>query len=120
MKLLKQFGIIMGVYVGCEIIMLFVPINFPASVLGMLVMFTLLCIKVIKLEQIENVTGFFTANIAFFFVPAGVSIGPNLGLVKEIILPIIAICFIGIIPVYAVTLYTARVIQKIQTKKQVR
>jgi putative effector of murein hydrolase LrgA (UPF0299 family) len=114
MKILKQFAIIAGVYVACEIVLKIVPVNFPANVLGMLVMFTLLCAKVIKLEQVEDVAGFFTANMGFFFVPAGVSIAANIGIVKEIILPILIVCVVGTALVFFTTVFSARFIQKFQ------
>jgi holin-like protein len=120
MKLLKQFGIIMGVYVGCEIFLMVVPIHFPANVLGMLVMFALLCAKIVKLDQIDEVAGFLTANLGFFFIPAGVSIASNFGLLKEIIFPILLICLIGTVLVFTATIFTARGIQKFSLKKRTK
>jgi holin-like protein len=120
MKLLKQFGIIMGVYVGCEIFLMIVPIRFPANVLGMLVMFALLCAKIVKLDQIEEVAGFLTTNLGFFFIPAGVSIASNFGLVKEIIFPILIICLFGTALVFTATVFTARGIQKLSLKKHAK
>lgn len=119
MKLLKQFGIIMGVYVFCEILLNIINVRFPANVLGMIVLFILLCTKVIKLEQIEDVSNFLTSNMAFFFIPAGASIAKDLGIVKDSFFPILIICILGTAIVFGFTVYTARLIQKIQFKREV-
>lgn len=117
MKLLKQFGIIMGVYVFCEILLLIVPIKFPANVLGMIVMFILLCTKAVKLEQISDVSTFLTTNMGFFFVPAAASVAKDLGIVADAFFPILIICIIGTTLVFGATVFTAHSIQKIQLRK---
>lgn len=117
MKLLKQFAIIMGVYALSEIILMIVPVKFPANVLGMILMFILLCAKVVKLEQISDVSTFLTTNMGFFFVPAAASVARDLGIVADTFWPILAICIIGTTLVFASTAFTARLVQKIQTRK---
>ena len=46
----------------------------PGSVIGMLLLFTALCLKLVKPEQIKPVVKFLCDNMALFFVPAGVGI----------------------------------------------
>ena len=57
MKILQQFAYIVAVYVLCEVFLLFVNLKIPGNVLGMLVI-ALLNLKVIKLEQIAEVSSF--------------------------------------------------------------
>jgi len=118
MKLLKQFAFIMGVYVAAELILMVVPIKFPANVLGMILMFILLCAKVIKLEQINDVSTFLTSNMGFFFVPAAASVAKDLGIVADTFWPILVICIVGTTLVFGATVFTARLIQKLQLKKE--
>ncbi len=46
----------------------------PGSVLGMILLFAALCLKIVKPEQIRPVVKFLSGNMALFFVPAGVGI----------------------------------------------
>lgn len=44
----------------------------PGSVIGMMLLFTALCLKWVKPERIKPVARFLCDNMALFFVPAGV------------------------------------------------
>lgn len=46
----------------------------PGSVVGMILLFTALCLKIVKPERIKPVVKFLCDNMALFFVPAGVGI----------------------------------------------
>lgn len=46
----------------------------PGSVLGMILLFSALCMKIVKPEQVKPVARFLCDNMALFFVPAGVGI----------------------------------------------
>ena len=43
----------------------------PGSVIGMMLLFTALCLKWVKPERIKPVARFLCDNMALFFVPAG-------------------------------------------------
>ena len=46
----------------------------PGSVIGMILLFTALCLKIVKPDRIKPVAKFLCDNMALFFVPAGVGI----------------------------------------------
>lgn len=46
----------------------------PGSVIGMMLLFTALCLRWVKPERIKPVANFLCDNMALFFVPAGVGI----------------------------------------------
>lgn len=46
----------------------------PGCVIGMILLFGALCLKIVKPEQVRPVARFLSDNMAFFFVPAGVGI----------------------------------------------
>lgn len=50
------------------------PFVMPASVIGLILLFTALCTNVIKLEQVEPVGNMLVDNISLLFVPAGISV----------------------------------------------
>ena len=120
MKLLKQLGIILAIYVACEAVMAVVPVNFPGSVLGMLVLFVLLSTGVLKLEQIQDVGNFLLSNMTLFFIPAAVVLGAYWTQLADNWASLALICLVGICCVYLATYYTARLTQRLQARKQAR
>lgn len=120
MEILTQFAIIAGICMGGDWIASLLPIPFPGSVIAMILLFILLGIKWIKEEQIQEVGDFLLKNMAFFFVPAGVSVMNYFDLLKESIVPFIFICVITLILTFAVTATTVNFVMKIQQKKENR
>lgn len=79
MKIFKQLALIAAFSIIGEIIsklfQLIMPSLFvPGSLIGMLLLFTLLKTKVIKYKWIDSVSEFLISNMGFFFVPSAVSI----------------------------------------------
>lgn len=54
MKYLSQFLIILGFTLAGEALQRMVPLPIPASVYGLILLFTALCLKVVKLEQVKQ------------------------------------------------------------------
>ena len=77
MNILMQTAVLLLICFAGEGISLALPFAFPSSVISMILLFILLATKIVKLKQIEEVTGFLTKNMAFFFLPAGVEILEN-------------------------------------------
>lgn len=74
MKILKQFGVIFGVCWVSLVIEHYLPFSFPASVIGMILLLLCLLTGFLKIEHVQEKADFLLGNMAFFFVPAGVSI----------------------------------------------
>lgn len=118
MKLLKQLAIILAIYVGCEAVMALIPVNFPGSVLGMLVLFVLLSTGLLKLEQIQDVANFLLSNMTLFFIPAAVGLGAYWTQLADNWVSVALVCLVGICCVYLTTYYTARLVQRLQRRNQ--
>ena len=74
MNILIQFAIICAFsYVG-EVINISLSLPIPGSIIGLLLLFAALKLKLIKLNQIEAIGTWLKQNLAFFFVPATVGI----------------------------------------------
>ena len=74
MRILLQLALILGIcYVG-ELIHDYTGIPIPGNILGMLILLLLLCLNVIKLEQIREVSDFFLKRLAFFFLPPAIGL----------------------------------------------
>ncbi|BGE81606.1 antiholin-like murein hydrolase modulator LrgA [Staphylococcus petrasii] len=66
-----------------KIIESFIPFPMPASVIGLVLLFILLCTGIVKLGQVEKVGTALTDNISFLFVPAGISVINSLPLLSQ-------------------------------------
>ena len=69
-----------------KIIESFMPIPMPASVIGLVLLFVLLCTGAVKLGEVEKVGTTLTNNIGLLFVPAGISVVNSLIIVSTILL----------------------------------
>lgn len=74
MKILKQIGLLFLICWLGELISALLPFTFPSSIVAMLILFVCLNLGIIQLNQIEDVASFLLATMAFYFIPAGVSI----------------------------------------------
>ena len=94
MKVFNQIGILLGVWAAGELVSQFIKniISIPGSILGMIILFLLLQFKVISEEKIKDVADFLLGNMAFFFVPAGVSIINYFDELKSTAVQLIIIC----------------------------
>ncbi|MFP3671096.1 antiholin-like murein hydrolase modulator LrgA, partial [Priestia sp. SIMBA_032] len=76
---LSQAFIFSAIMLISNIIATHLPIPMPSSVIGLVILFSLLCLKVIKLEQVESLGTALTGIIGFLFVPSGISVINSLG-----------------------------------------
>ena len=108
MKIICQIGIIFALCWVSEVVEALLPFPFPASVIGMLLLFALLGLKVIRVEHIREKSDFLLSNMAFFFIPAGVSIINYFDVLKGNVGKLLLICFLTTILTFAATVYTVR------------
>ena len=116
MKIFNQLGIVLIIGLVGELISSLISsvILIPSSVVGMILLFTLLQFKVLKLERIETISDFLLSNMAIFFVPAGVSLITSVDIIKENILSLIVIISISTI---LVMYFTAKIVDIMISKK---
>ena len=72
--MLKQFSIILSIYFLGELLQKIFGLPIPGNILGMLILFFGLLAGIIRLEMIDRISDFLLDNLAFFFLPAGVSL----------------------------------------------
>ncbi len=106
MKILKQIAVVFFICLLGEVIAQLIPVNFPASVLSMVLLLVGLLAKVIRIEHIQDKANFLLDNMAFFFIPAGVSIIENFNYLKNSLLPFVLVCFISMIVTFVATAYS--------------
>lgn len=120
MKIIKQIGIIFSVCWISQLIEKFLPFSFPASVIGMLVLLVCLLTGFLKIEHIQEKADFLLENMAFFFLPAGVSIMNYFELLKKSWLQIVLICVVSTVVTFAVTAYSVKFVIKIMERRKRR
>ena len=116
MKIIYQIGIIFALCWVSEIIEAFLPFAFPASVIGMILLFILLAFRVLKVEHIREKSDFLLSNMAFFFIPAGVSIINYFEVLKGNVGKLLLICFLTTILTFATTAWTIRGVLRLQNR----
>ena len=82
MKYLKQFCIIIAISFVGEILNKIVPLPIPASIYGIVILFTLLCTKVIKVSDVKDVSKFLIEIMPIMFVPPAAGLLETWGIVQ--------------------------------------
>lgn len=118
MKILKQFGIIFGVCWISIVIEHYLPFSFPASVIGMILLLLCLMTGVLKIEHVQEKADFLLGNMAFFFVPAGVSIINYFDVLKSSIFQLIVICVVSTVITFAATAYSVTLTVRLLEKRK--
>lgn len=116
MEIIVQTGIVFGVCLIGQLISSCLPVAIPSSVIGMILLLLLLGFQILKPHHIERNSNFLLKNMAFLFIPAGVSILDNYSYVKGNIIPLLLVCFITTILTFGVTARTVILVIKIQDK----
>lgn len=116
MNLMVQISIVFIVCLMGEGVARLLPISFPASVISMIILFILLLSKLLKPGHIKQKTDFLLKNMAFFFIPAGVTIMENYEFLKGSILQLLIICLVTMILTFVATAYTVKAVIVWQSK----
>jgi holin-like protein len=72
----------------------------------------------LKIEHVQEKADFLLGNMAFFFVPAGVSIINYFDILKSTVLQLLVICVVSTIVTFAVTAYVVTLTVKLMEKKK--
>lgn len=85
-----------------------VPIGIPASIIGMLLLLTLLIFKLIRPNQIGKVSDFFINHLSFFFIPSGVGLIKSFPLISGKLFSLLIICTLNTLITFIATLYSVK------------
>ena len=118
MKIIIQTGIIFAVCWLSQIIEAILPFDFPASVIGMILVFLLLLLKILKVDHIKEKTDFILGNMSFFFLPAGVSIIQYLDVLKHTIVQLFIICLVSTVLTFAACAYSMKAVMRLMKYRE--
>ncbi|RRN71660.1 CidA/LrgA family protein [Peribacillus simplex] len=89
----------------------------PGNVIGMILLFSLLQMKVIKVEWIDLTSGFLVKHLAFFFIPISISLMTMGWLFIEFGLPLALTLGVSLIFGFIVSAWT---VQKLSNRGEVK
>lgn len=89
MKLLKELAIYFGITFISEVIAKLLPINIPPSIIGIVILFMLLELKVLNTEDVEMTGDYLIKIMPILFVPAGVGLIKYLDVLKIVAVPMV-------------------------------
>jgi holin-like protein len=117
LKLFREALIILGIYLVGEVLSSALHLPVPGNILGMVILFILLCTKVVKVENISNVTDFLLNHLSFFFIPAGVGLMTSLDIIKSTWWQLSLVCLITTSIIIGTTGTIVQVISKERKSK---
>ena len=112
MKYLYQAGIIfLFTFLG-EALATFIPFPIPAAIWGLLLLFLALCVKLVRVEQIKECSGFLAALLPVLFVAPTVNLMEQ---AKALLGSLPAVIAILLISTFLTFLVSGRVTQALRS-----
>lgn len=118
MKYLKQLLIILVFSFAGEILHYVVPLQIPASIYGLVLLFAALVLGFIKLPQVEETAKLLIEVMPLMFIPAGVALLESWGDLKPILIPVAVIMVVSTVLVMGVSGKVTQGIMNHAGKKQ--
>ena len=119
MKHLFSLMMFFGVAVLGDFISNITKIPVPGNILGMIILFLLLCFKIVKLEDVKETGKFLLDNMLLFILPSAVGIISTYYLVADKIVLYVLMNIITTVLVFIATAYTAQGLVRIRERKEI-
>ena len=86
----------------------------PTTVIGLILMYVLLCSHIIKIEWVDSLGSLLISMIGFMFVPSGISLAANLNILKAEGLQLVAVISLSTILMLVIVTYITSIILSIK------
>lgn len=116
--MIRQCAILFGCLAAGELVVYLTGIKLPSSIIGMLLLTTLLKLGWIKLEWVKGMSDFLIGNLGFFFIPPGVALMLYFDIIKAQFVPIVVATIVSTAIVLVVTGWTHQWVRGKSAKKQ--
>ncbi len=83
MRYVKQFGIILTITFFGEILHELLPVPIPAGIYGIVLLFSALKLRIIRVEQVKDASSFLIQIMPLMFIPAAVGLIETWGILKN-------------------------------------
>lgn len=120
MKYVKQFAIILTISFIGEILNRVIPLPVPASIYGMVILFTCLQTKVLKLSSVRETGKFLIEIMPIMFIPSAVGLIDAWGVLEPIWVSVVTITLVTTIIVMGVTGRITQFVIRNGKKKEVK
>lgn len=118
MKYIIQFGIILFISFIGEILNNVIPLPVPASIYGMIILFTALCTGILKLSHVKETGKFLIAIMPLMFIAPAAGLIESWDKMQDFIVAIIVISVVSTIAVIAVAGHATQFIIKLKGKEE--
>jgi len=118
LKFLKQISVIFAIYLVSVLISGLLPVAFPGSVIGMILLFLLLLSGILKPAQVGDAGDFLIKNMAFLFVPTVVGIVEYIPVLMENLLAFAVIIVVATVLTFAAAAWTVTAVIRLQQKRR--
>ena len=118
MKYILQFEIIIAISLIGELLNRIIPLPIPASIYGMVILFTALCTGVIKLSAVRETGKFLIYIMPMMFIPATVGLLDSWSVMQEFLTAIIVISLVSTVLVMVFTGHITQFIIKQKDKEE--
>jgi len=105
-------AVILAVFAAAKFALGLAGARFPAPIAGMLLLFALMCLKLVPMRQTEAACRLILDNMAIFFIPILVSLFLGDKLPRDKIFSIVLILALSTVATLAVTALSVEFIQK--------
>ncbi len=116
MKYLKQVGIILTISFIGEILYKVIPLPIPAGIYGIMILFLALECKIIKLNQVKDVSLFLIEIMPVLFIPSAVGLMTAWGIIKDNWLIYITITVVTTLLVMVVSGWVTQLVLRLKKK----
>ena len=99
---LKQSAWIFGFTLIGETLHRVLPLPIPAAVYGLVLLFAALCLKLVKVEQIDKISNFLLTILPILFVSPAVNLLESWGIVAPHVIPIALLVLSSTVLVFAI------------------
>ena len=103
MKYILQFEIIIAISLVGELLNRLIPLPIPASIYGMIILFTALCTGAIKLSAVKETGKCLIYIMPMMFIPATVGLLESWSVMQDFLTAIIVISLVSTVIVMALT-----------------
>lgn len=118
MKYILQFEIIIAISLVGELLNRIIPLPIPASIYGMVILFTALCTGTIKLSAVKETGKFLIYIMPMMFIPATVGLLESWSVMQEFLTAIIVISLVSTVLVMVFTGHITQFIIKLKNKEE--
>lgn len=118
MKILRQTALLLSFLFAGEALKTGLHLPFPGTVLGMVLLLVALGSKIIRVEQIDELSTFLLDHLAFFFLPAGVGLIAYLNILRGSGPTLLLLCVLSTILIMVFTGICVQFLIQLGEKRQ--